>query len=132
MRNLLRVLLFGFVVTIPGWATPAQGADWEGKRANSLVLNGNWEFAPGDGSERAETSEGARRLRWQAVTLPGSVVKYSDPAAANMRFAWVRRSFSVSAAQARGLAVLRWNQITFGAVAYVNGRKVGENAPTGP
>ena len=60
------------------------------------------------------------------------MVEYSDPAAASMRFAWVRRTFTVSAEQAGGLAVLRWNQITFGAVAYINGRKVGENAPTGP
>ena len=82
-------------------------SDWEGRRANSILLNGDWEFSPGDGSEQAETSEGASRLRWKAVTLPGSVVEYRDPAAAGIRFAWVRRSFSVSAAQAERLAVLR-------------------------
>jgi hypothetical protein len=38
----------------------------------------------------------------------------------------------VSAAQAECLAVLRWNQISSGAVAFINGRRVGENAPTGP
>ncbi|MCC6445848.1 MAG: hypothetical protein IT210_20635 [Armatimonadetes bacterium] len=104
----------------------------EGYRANSISLNGSWEFARGDGSEAAETAVGARRLQWQKVDLPGSLMRHSDPDAANTRFAWVRRKFSVSAAQAGGLAVLRWNQITFGAVAYINGRWVGENAPTGP
>jgi len=112
--------------------TPGSLPDWEGRRANSILLNGDWEFSPGDGGERAETSEGASRLRWQVVALPGSVVKYSDPAAAQIRFGWVRRTFTISAAQAGGLAVLHWDQITFGAVAYINGRKVGENAPTGP
>jgi len=104
----------------------------ETRRVNSVLLNGAWEFSPGDGGEHAETPEGASRLRWQTVTLPGRFMPWSDAAAANTRFVWARRSFTVSAAQASGLAVLRWNQITFGAVAYINGRKVGENAPTGP
>ena len=34
--------------------------------------------------------------------------------------------------QAQGLAVLRWNRIACGAVAFINGQKVGENEPTGP
>ncbi len=131
----------GCVLAI-AWAITAAAADvpkvpqapggWEQRRANSISLNGQWEFSPGDGSERAETAEGASSLQWKAVTLPGSVVKYDDPAAASMRFAWVRRTFTVSRSQAAGLAVLRWNQITFGAVAYINGVKVGENVPTGP
>jgi hypothetical protein len=111
---------------------PKSPRGWEEWRANSVSLSGQWEFSPGDGSEQAETVEGAARLQWKAVTLPGAVAPYDDPAAATMRFAWVRRTFGVSPAQAGGLAVLRWNQITFGAVAYINGRKVGENAPTGP
>lgn len=111
---------------------PTTHRGWEEWRANSISLSGDWEFAPGDGGERAETLEGAGRLPWKTVTLPGTVVEYRDPAAATMRFAWVRRTFTVSASQAKGLAVLRWNQITFGAVAYINGRKVGENVPTGP
>ena len=133
----LSVALGVVVIAIVGRAAnasiaPTRSMDWEGRRANSVLLNGEWEFAPGDGNERAERAENANSLSWTVVTLPGSVVKYADPAAASMRFAWVRRTFTVSAEQAGGLAVLRWNQITFGAVAYINGRKVGENAPTGP
>lgn len=110
----------------------AEGGSSEGQHADSISLNGPWEFALGNGDEHAETPEGASRLSWKPVTLPGALLKYSDPAAATTRFAWVRRTFPASAARAQSLAVLRWNQITFGAAAYVNGRKVGENAPTGP
>jgi len=121
------------VVTTAGATnSPQVPRGYEQWRANSLSLNGTWEFSPGDGSERAETAEGANRLAWKPVTIPGSVVEYQDPSAARMRFAWVRRTFTVSAEQAQSLAVLRWNQITFGAVAYLNGEEVGENAPTGP
>ena len=126
------VLTAATAATADATSAPKTLPEWEGWRASSVPLNGAWEFSPGDGGEHAETPEGASRLRWKTVTLPGSVMKYSDPAAAGIRFAWVRRNFTVSAAQAGGIAVLRWNQITFGAVAYINGRKVGENAPTGP
>ena len=57
---------------------------------------------------------------------------WNNEVANNTRFVWVRRTFTVSAEQAANLAVLRWNQISNGAVAFINGRKVGENAPTGP
>ncbi len=119
-----------FAVSAPSDRQTLRG--WEQSRANSISLCGDWEFVAGDGSERAETAEGASRLQWKIVTLPAPIVPYNDPAASSIRFAWVRRRFTVSPAQAASLAVLRWNQITFGAVAYVNGRKVGENAPTGP
>ncbi len=132
MRYLsILALIFGLAAVGQGCVS-AQGAESEGRRSNSILLNGDWEFALGDGSESAETAEGAGGLHWQAVTLPGPLLKYSDPAAARTRFAWVRRTFTVPPARANGLAVLRWNQVTFGAAAYVNGRKVGENAPTGP
>jgi hypothetical protein len=52
--------------------------------------------------------------------------------AAHIKFVWAKRKFGLSPAQAAGLGVLRWNRIAFGAAAFVNGRKVGENAPTGP
>jgi hypothetical protein len=104
----------------------------EARRVNSVLLNGAWEFSPGDGDEHAETAEGANRLRWQAVQLPGQFMPWNSKVAADTRFVWTRRTFTVSAAQAACLAVLRWNQISSGAVAFINGRKVGENAPTGP
>jgi len=106
--------------------------DWEGRRANSVLLNGEWEFAPGDGSERAESPDGANRLHWQVVILPGPFMPWSQEAANHTKFMWARRSFKVTAAQAQGLAVLRWNRIACGAAAFINGQKVGENEPTGP
>jgi len=107
-------------------------ADWEGRRTNSILLNGAWEFSLGDGGERAETSEGASGLRWQAVTLPGPFLPWSREAANQTKCVWARRSFQVTPAQAEGLAVLRWNRIACGAAAFLNGQKVGENEPTGP
>jgi len=106
--------------------------DWEGRRVNSVLLNGHWEFAPGDGSEQAETSEGANRLHWRAVTLPGLFMPWNQEVANQTKFFWARRSFKVTPDQARGMAVLRWNRIACGAAAFINGRKVGENEPTGP
>ncbi len=99
---------------------------------NSVLLNGNWEFAPGDGSEQAGTSDGASRLHWKAVVLPGPFMPWSREAANQTKYVWARRSFTVTPAQARGLAVLRWNRIACGAAAFLNGQKVGENEPTGP
>jgi hypothetical protein len=106
--------------------------DWEGRRANSVLLNGDWEFSVGDGSERAESPEGANRLSWQAVTLPGPFMSWSREAANETKVIWTRRSFTLTPAQAGGLAVLRWNRIACGAAAFINGQKVGENEPTGP
>ena len=45
---------------------------------------------------------------------------------------WARRKFAVTPEQANSLAVLRWNHIDYGAVAFINGQKVGANEPTGP
>jgi hypothetical protein len=106
-------------------------SEGEGMRANCVVLNGDWEFAI-DNREHVETPDGAGGLKWQKVILPGPFMAWNQEVANNTRFVWVRRTFTVSAGQASALAVLRWNQISSGAVAFINGRKVGENAPTGP
>jgi hypothetical protein len=106
--------------------------EFEGSRENSILLNGPWEFARGEGNERADTGEGQRKLSWQPVKLPGPFMRWSQEAANETKFVWARRSFRVSESLARGLAVLRWNRIGSGAAAFVNGQKVGENEPTGP
>ncbi len=109
------------------WARESEGA-----RANSVLLNGPWEYVVGDGSEGAETAAGQAKLSWQPVTLPGPFMRWNQEVANQTKFLWARRNFSVSAAQAKGLAVLRWNRVANGAEAFLNGRKVGENEPTGP
>lgn len=130
LRLFIITLLLSSMVVNPGRAAAAPSS--EGQHGNSVSLNGTWEYAVGDGSEQAETTQGAGRLRWQGVILPGVFMPWSEAVARSTRFVWARRTFSVTAEQASRLAVLRWNQIRSGAVAYVNGRKVGENAPTGP
>ncbi|MHB1036388.1 MAG: glycoside hydrolase family 2 TIM barrel-domain containing protein [Pirellulales bacterium] len=120
------LLLLGFL------GAASQSREFEGSRTNSILLNGAWEFVPGNGDEAAETAAGAKKLSWQPVTLPGPFMKWSQEAANQTKFAWARRTFKVTAAQAKGLAVLRWNRIGSGAAAFINGSKVGENEPTGP
>ena len=109
---------------------PAQA--YEGARANSVLLNGQWEFAKGAGDEQAETAAGQQRLDWQPVTLPGPFMKWNQQAATQIKFVWARRNFDVTPTQATSLAVLRWDRIASGAAAFINGQKVGENEPTGP
>ena len=106
--------------------------EYEGSRENSILLNGQWEFARGDGSEHAESPAGQRKLDWQQVTLPGPFMKWNQEVANQTKFVWVRRSFDVTRDQAESMAVLRWNRIAYGAAAFINGQKVGENEPTGP
>jgi len=104
----------------------------EGSRENSILLNGPWEFAVGEGTEEAETAAGQRGLRWQPVDLPGPFMPWSQEAADRTKFVWARRTFDVAPTQAKSMAVLRWNRIAAGAAASINGRHVGENEPTGP
>jgi len=65
-----------------------------------VLLNGEWEFALGDGAESAQTSSGQESLEWRPVTLPGRFVEWNEQDATDIRFVWVRREFEVSAAQA--------------------------------
>ena len=101
--------------------------EYEGSRANSILLNGPWEFARGDGNEGAESASAQRQIQWQQVKLPGPFMAWSKDAANNTEVIWARRNFNLTAAQAQSLAVLRWNRIANGATAFINGQKVGEN-----
>jgi len=121
---IIMVLVFAFYKSV--------AFAYEGQRINSTQLNGVWEFALGDGSEGAEVPEGQTKLEWKRVNLPGPFMEWNQDAANTIKFVWVRRQFDVSEAQSKSLAVLRWNHILFGATAFINGQKVGENEPTGP
>jgi len=105
---------------------------YEGQRSNSILLNGLWQFAIGNGDEHAELASGHQKLNWESVTLPGQFIEWGEDAARTIKFVWAKRTFEVSRAQARNMAVLRWNHIAFGAAAFINGVKVGQNEPTGP
>jgi hypothetical protein len=86
----------------------------------------------GDGQERAESRDGQAGLVWQEVTLPGPFMPYSEKAVSEIAFIWAKRTFQVTAEQAKSLAVLRWNSISLGATAFINANKAGQNEPTGP
>ena len=111
---------------------PGVVSAFEGPRSNSVGLNGTWSFARGTGDEQAEAPAGQQQLQWQPVTLPGPFMAWNQEAASQIKFIWARRRFALSASQSESMAVLRWNRIASGAVAFINGQKVGENEPTGP
>jgi len=123
-------LLIAIIIGVTCMSSLAYG--YEGRRADSVLLNGAWEFVLDQGDQHAETLAEAEQFQWRPCRLPGEFVPWSEENATTIRFAWIRRRFIVTPEQARRLAVLRWNSIDFGAVAFLNGRQVGENEPTGP
>ncbi|HRZ36017.1 MAG TPA: glycoside hydrolase family 2 TIM barrel-domain containing protein [Candidatus Paceibacterota bacterium] len=127
-----RCLWIACATTVWASMVSAWGRESEGARANSVLLNGLWEYVLGDGSEGAETTAGQAKLQWKQVTLPGPFMPWNREVANQTKYLWARRTFTVTGTQAAGLAVLRWNRIANGAEAFINGRKVGENEPTGP
>ena len=116
--------------------TDAETTLSRGRRAASTVsLKGVWEYARGTGDERAETRDGQRGLPWQRATLPADLdgfLGWNEDDARHLRCVWAKRRFEVSKEQANKMAVLRWNRISLGAEAFINGHKVGEHELTGP
>ncbi len=111
---------------------PAASCGSEGQHARSITLNGTWEFAVGSGTERAQSREGQAKLDWKKVNLPGPFMRHSQKVVSETAFVWTRRTFQLTAQQAKSLAVLRWNYISLGATAFINGVEVGRNEPIGP
>jgi hypothetical protein len=103
--------------------------EYEGSRENSVVLNGAWEYAFGEGDEGAETAAGQRRLRWKQVTLPGPFMAWNQEVANQTKFVWAHRDFRVTPTQVESLAVLRWNRIACGADQRSEGRRERTNRP---
>ena len=104
----------------------------EGRHARAITLNGTWEFAFGKRTERAQNRDGQAKLMWRKVNLPGPFVPHSQKVVAETAFVWAKRRFQLTDEQARSLAVLRWNYISLGATAFINGVEVGRNEPIGP
>ena len=76
----------------------AMSREFEGSRTNSILLNGPWEFARGDGNENAESAAGQAKFSWQTVKLPRPFMKWSQEAASQTKIVWARRTFNVTAA----------------------------------
>jgi hypothetical protein len=69
-------------------AVTASARESEGARANSVLLNGPWEYVLGDGSESAETTGGQAKLQWKQVTLPGPFMRWNQEIANQTKFLW--------------------------------------------
>lgn len=125
-----KLLLYGILLIVTSSVT-LFARDSEGMRENSVLLNGSWEYAIGDGTENHETSSNQNAADWKQIELPQTGIPFKD-ANHDTKIIWVRRTFQLTPEQADSLAVLRWNRIANGAEAFINGQKVGENEPTGP
>jgi hypothetical protein len=114
------LMVFGAVTAAGGAfgsALPEASCGSEGQHGRSITLNGMWEFAVGDGRERAENCEAQDKLVWKEVRLPGQFMRWSGEAVSQTAFVWARRKFELTGGQAGRLAVLRWNYISLGATA---------------
>ncbi len=60
---------------------PAPAREYEGSRANSVPLNGPWEFARGCEEGVYERAQEQQKISWQPVVLPGPFMKGSQEAA---------------------------------------------------
>ena len=118
------LLLLSFTL----FTTVALARGTEGERLSSLLLNGEWEYILGNGNENAESKSNQETLTWTSVTIPGPIKEATN----DTKILWARRSFHITQEQADSMSVLRWNRISCGAEAFLNGKKVGENEPTGP
>jgi hypothetical protein len=107
-----------------------------------LGLNGTWQALPQEGDAEVFRPEAAGPAadgtNWRARTLPGiladlpSTTTKPTDAWAMLKTVWVRRRFTLSAAQAVRDAVLKHNGIRFGATTWINARKVDEHPTIGP
>ncbi len=105
---------------------------YEGRRADFVLLSGQWDFCFAEGDEEAQIPSNQPNLTWKQVAIPGPFGEWSEHNATSIKFVWLKRTFDVTPSQANKMAVLRWNRINFGATAFINGAKVGYNEPTGP
>jgi len=65
-----------WLLTLDSACLTSLAREYEGSRENSVLLNGPWEFAFGDGNESAETVAGQQMIAWQKVTLLGPFMKW--------------------------------------------------------
>ncbi|MBN2137671.1 MAG: hypothetical protein JW720_07685 [Sedimentisphaerales bacterium] len=125
-------LLLFIAVILAAADMPEASCGSEGQHARSISLNGPWLFAVVRENDRAENPPRPGEPTWKNVTLPGPFMPHSADAVAQIAFVWAKRKFQLTPDQAKSMAVLRWNFIALGAVAFINGVEVGRNEPIGP
>jgi len=107
------------------------GRGWE---RNALGLNGTWKVLLEHGEEPVWEPATSEALGpWQDVTVPGSLLPGIDrKAAEGVHTVWARKRFTLNADRRGQGVLLRWNGIRFGAVIFLNGRKLAEHTAIGP
>jgi hypothetical protein len=72
--QLTLALLFALLLCLPFCAYGEQ-------RANSVLLNGDWECVVGDGTEAEGLPAGQAALAWRPVRVPGFLLPMTDQTA---------------------------------------------------
>lgn len=101
---------------------------------DSVLLNGTWDRLREHGDAEVWKPQVAAALGpWEPVEIPGTSLSGRErDANEQVKFVWVRRTFSVDEDHAARSAVLKWGGIRFGATAWLNGQEIGSHAPIGP
>jgi glycosyl hydrolase family 2 len=129
------VLALAVFLTLGGCAATAprrqHAMDYE---RDSTLLNGTWEFLHEHADAEVWKPGVADGIEgWRPVELPGGNLGVGKkPANQKLQCVWLRRTFAVSAQDARRSPVLKWGRVAFGATAWINGAEVGSHVPSGP
>jgi len=112
---------------------------------DNLSLNGSWQSILGhDDEDLWQADVAAGMAGWQEISVPGILVtrkpQENTPEAHKAirekdeadKCVWIRRTFSLTSAQARRNAAIKWGGIRFGAEAWVNGLQITTHPTTGP
>lgn len=99
----------------------------------AIDLAGQWEFLPDAGDKEMWTPDVAAAATWKAATQPGNLLdKDGRELMLSAKSFWLRRTFTVTARQARRDSVLKWSGIRFTPTVWINGRQVGQHVASGP
>lgn len=100
---------------------------------DALDLNGTWQVQLERVDKPSRQPPELLADSWTEVQVPGPLFKENaEESNNNLRCAWARRTFRLTAEQAQRGAVLKWGGMRFGATIYVNGERVGQRVPVGP
>lgn len=130
---LLAIVCAGVIAAASGAASASNTSktlhDWEGRHANSILLNSEWQACADLLSDDYPAMISSGRT-WQTVTVPAR--KWPTDALNEAAAVWVQRTVVIPNHLAGYEGVLRWGRVHWGAKSWVNGVAVGESPVTCP
>lgn len=103
-------------------------------KRDALNLNGQWQSLRDHEDAQAWQWDAASGLGdWKDVEIPGRLItELTSVEQEGIKCVWARRQFTLDRAHASRQAVLKWNNILFGATVWINGQKIAEHVTVGP